>query len=248
MYAIIGGSGLGALAALANPQARQVTTPYGPSSAPVVVGELGGHELAFVARHGPGHSTPPHRINYRANLWALKQLRVEGIFALATVGGIRAELGPGTLAVAHQLIDYTHGRDATFFEGPDTPVTHVDFTHPYSARLRTALLAAGRALGETLVDGAVYACTQGPRLETAAEIERLARDGADLVGMTGMPEAVLAREAGLDYAALCVVVNHAAGRGDSRHEIRIEAIEEAMRAGVRRAVAVIEQALAEVRR
>lgn len=246
MYAIIGGSGLARLTALSEVRRQVLRTPYGEPSGALTFGRLAGRDVVFLARHGYGHTIPPHEINYRANIWALKELAVQGIFAVATVGGIRADLGPGTLVVPHQIVDYTHSRKSTFFEGADVPVTHVDFTEPYAARLRAALLEAGARCGEAVVDGAVYACSQGPRLETAAEIERYARDGADVVGMTGMPEAALAREAGLDYAALGVVVNHAAGRGDSRHEIRLQDLDSVMRQTVVRAVRLLEHALAQV--
>jgi 5'-methylthioadenosine phosphorylase len=240
MYAIIGGSGLAKLSALEAPRRQVMRTPYGEPSGALTFGRLSGCEVVFLARHGYGHTIAPHEINYRANIWALKELKVEGVIAVATVGGIRADLGPGALVVPDQIIDYTHSRKSTFFEGADAPVTHVDFTQPYSARLRRALLEAARACGEPVVDGATYACTQGPRLETAAEIERIARDGGDIVGMTGMPEAALAREAGLDYAALAVVVNHAAGRGDSRERIQLEQLEAVMHATVLRAVRIVE--------
>jgi 5'-methylthioadenosine phosphorylase len=243
MYAIIGGSGLAKLSPLQNTRRLVMRTPYGEPSGALTFGELAGKEVVFLARHGYGHTIAPHEINYRANIWALKELKVDGVFAVATVGGIRAEFGPGTLVVPDQIIDYTHSRKSTFFEGADAPVTHIDFTQPYSARLRAALLGAAHTCGEPLHDGGVYACTQGPRLETAAEIERLARDGGDLVGMTGMPEAGLAREAGLDYAPLGVVVNHAAGRGDSRHAIKLEDLEAVMRATIVRAVRILEQVL-----
>jgi 5'-methylthioadenosine phosphorylase len=197
----------------------------------------------FLARHGYGHTIAPHEINYRANIWALQALKVTGVIAVATVGGIRAEYGPGSLVVPDQIIDYTYSRKSTFFEGSDLPVTHIDFTQPYAAAMRRRLLRGAAACGETTFDGGVYACTQGPRLETAAEIERLARDGADLVGMTGMPEAALAREAELDYAALAVVVNHAAGRGDSQDAIKLEQLEGALQATILRAVHVVQAAL-----
>src|SRR6267154_3429264 len=182
-------------------------------------------------------------MNYRANRWFLKELDVEGVFALASVGGIREDLGPGTLVVPDQIIDYTHSRKATFFEGSGNPVTHVDFTQPYSGKLRSRLLRAAMEIGETVIDGAVYACTQGPRLETAAEINRLQRDGADLVGMTGMPEAVLARELELDYASLAVVVNQAAGRGSSRQRIELTELEEVLGETMVRAVRILESSL-----
>ena len=188
---------------------------------------------------GYGHTLAPHEINYRANVWALRELKVEGVISVATVGGIRPDLGPGTLVLPDQIIDYTHSRKSTFFEGSEMPVIHVDFTEPYTPALRAELLAAAAACGEPLVDGGIYACSQGPRLETAAEIERIARDGGDMVGMTGMPEAALAREAELAYAAIGVVVNHAAGRGDSRHAIKLDQLEEVMRATVVRAVAIL---------
>ena len=243
MYAIIGGSGLAKLSALSNTRRQVMRSPYGEPSGALTFGELGGREVVFLARHGYGHTIAPHEINYRANIWALQQLGVRDVFSVATVGGVRDDLGPGTLVVPDQIIDYTHSRKSTFFEGAEARVTHIDFTQPYSARLRARLLDSARAIGEPIADGATYACTQGPRLETAAEIERIARDGGDLVGMTGMPEAALAREAGLDYAALGVVVNHAAGRGDSRHEIKLEDLESVMKETVTRAVRILEQAV-----
>lgn len=243
MYAIIGGSGLAKLSALQKQRRRVMRSPYGEPSGALTFGQLAGREVVFLARHGYGHTIAPHEINYRANVWALKELGVQGVFSVATVGGVRADLGPGTLVVPDQIIDYTHSRKNTFFEGAEARVTHIDFTLPYSARLRAVLLEAARTAGEPIVDGATYACTQGPRLETAAEIERIAGDGGDLVGMTGMPEAALAREAGLEYAALGVVVNHAAGRGESRHQVKLEDLESVMRQTVTRAVRILEQAV-----
>jgi 5'-methylthioinosine phosphorylase len=240
MFAIIGGSGLAKLSALESPRRRVMRTPYGEPSGALTFGLLAGSEVVFLARHGYGHTIAPHEINYRANIWVLKELEVEGIFALASAGGIREDLGPGTLVVPDQIIDYTHSRKSTFFEGSGTPVTHVDFTQPYSAKLRKRLLNAARDVAESLVDGAVYGCVQGPRLETAAEINRLQRDGADLVGMTGMPEAVLARELELEYASLAVVVNHAAGRGSSRHRIEMSELEEVLGETMVRAVRILE--------
>jgi 5'-deoxy-5'-methylthioadenosine phosphorylase len=225
MLAIVGGSGLTALDELADVRHVAVRTNFGEPSAPLVMGRLGAHELVFLARHGEGHSIPPHKINYRANVWALKEAGVRSIVAIATVGGIRRDLGPGMLIVPDQILDYTWGRASTYFEDAGAKVTHVDFTEPYSAALRVRVLEAAKACGEAVVDGGVYAATQGPRLETAAEITRLERDGADLVGMTAMPEAVLAREAGMEYASIAVVVNHAAGRGESRQAISHAAID-----------------------
>ena len=243
MFAIIGGSGLVKLSALEAPRRRVMRTPYGEPSGAMTFGGLAGSEVVFLARHGYGHTIAPHEINYRANIWALNELGIEGIFALASVGGIREDLGPGTLVVPDQIIDYTHSRKSTFFEGSGAPVTHVDFTQPYSGKLRTRLLEAARTIGETVVDGAVYGCTQGPRLETAAEIDRLQRDGADLVGMTGMPEAALARELELEYACLAVVVNHAAGRGTSRQRIALGELEEVLGETMVRAVRILEESL-----
>jgi 5'-methylthioadenosine phosphorylase len=241
MYAIIGGSGLAKLSALDRPRRLVMRTPYGEPSGALTFGELAGREVVFLARHGYGHTIAPHEINYRANIWVLKDLKVEGVVAVATVGGIREDLGPGMLVVPDQIIDYTHSRKSTFFEGSDVPVTHVDFTQPYSEALRAALLQAAHAAGEPVVDGSTYACTQGPRLETAAEIERIARDGGDIVGMTGMPEAALAREAALQYAPLAVVVNHAAGRGSSQQKVELDALEAVMRETMVRAVRILER-------
>lgn len=209
--AIIGGTGLTRLEQLEIDRREVVYTPYGEPSGPVTHGVLAGREAVFLARHGYGHTIPPHRVNYRANLWALKSLGVSRVIAIASVGSINADLGPGRLAVPHQIIDYTTDRENTYFD--EERVVHVDFTEPYDAELRRLLLAAGRAAGLEVADGGVYAASQGPRLETAAEIERMARDGCDMVGMTGMPEAVLARELEMGYATCAVVANHAAGRG-----------------------------------
>jgi len=243
MFGIIGGSGLAKLAALESPRRQVMRTPYGEPSGALTFGRLAGADIVFVARHGYGHTIAPHEINYRANIWALKELGVEGIFALATVGGIRPDLAPRTLVVPHQIIDYTHSRASTFVEQGSGQVVHVDFTHPYAQGLRERLLAAAVRAGEAVVDGAVYACVQGPRLETAAEINRYEGDGADVVGMTGMPEAALARESGLDYAALAVVVNHAAGRGDSVTRVELSQIDALMEQSVVRAVRVLEFAV-----
>ena len=212
MLAIIGGSGLTQLSSLEVTFRKAARTPYGEPSGALTFGKLRGRDVAFLARHGYGHTIPPHEVNYRANIWTLREEGATEIVSVASVGGIRADLGPGMLVIPHQIIDYTWGRRSTFFEGGDVPVSHVDFTAPYSEPLRQKLLAGARACGEPVLDGAVYAATQGPRLETAAEIDRLERDGADMVGMTGMPEAALASEIGLCYATLAVVANRAAGR------------------------------------
>ena len=236
MLAIIGGSGLTKLSTLAVAHREVVRTPYGEPSSALLFGQIAGRDAVFLARHGHGHTVPPHQVNYRANLWALKHGGATAVLAVASVGGIHT-CGPGELVVPHQLIDYTHSREATYFDGGDRQVVHVDFTHPYTPELRAKCLAAGVEAGIPLTDGGVYGAVQGPRLETAAEIDRLERDGVTLVGMTGMPEAALARELELPYAAICVVVNHAAGRGDSATAISMAGI-----------VRVLETGMASVRR
>jgi 5'-deoxy-5'-methylthioadenosine phosphorylase len=223
MLAIIGGSGLTRLSTLAVAHREVVRTPYGEPSSALLFGEIAGHGVVFLARHGHGHTIPPHRVNYRANLWALKQRGATTILAVASVGAIR-DAAPGDLVLPHQLIDYTRDRESSFFDGGDQRVVHVDFTHPYAQHLRERCLAASRAAVIPLVDGGVYGAVSGPRLETAAEIDRMERDGATLVGMTGMPEAGLARELELPYAAIAVVVNHAAGRGDSSQQVSMAGI------------------------
>lgn len=226
MLAIIGGSGLTQLANLAVERREVVRTPYGEPSGPLTFGRICNQPAVFIARHGYGHTIPPHEVNYRANVWALKQAKATSIVSIASVGGIRADLGPGQIVIPHQIIDYTWGRKATFHEGGDMAVVHIDFTQPYDPELRQVLLEAARDAGQEVIDGGVYAAMQGPRLETAAEIDRIERDGADIVGMTGMPEAALARELELPYAAINVVANHAAGRGDSKIGIQFATLED----------------------
>jgi 5'-methylthioadenosine phosphorylase len=238
MLAIIGGSGLTQLAYLEIARREVVRTPFGEPSGALTHGRIGKQEVVFLARHGHNHTIPPHRVNYRANIWALvKAAGAAGIVSVASVGGIRADLKPGALVVPHQILDYTWGRPHTFFDGGESPVVHVDFTEPYDRALRERLLCAGEAAAVPLADGAVYATTQGPRLESAAEVNRLERDGADIVGMTGMPEAALARELETPYAAICAVANWGAGRGDSAEAIHFDRIE-----------AVLQESLVQVRR
>ena len=224
MFGIIGGTGLTQLENLKVTRRQIARTPYGEASQPLVFGELAGREVVFLARHGGGHTIPPHAVNYRANIWALHSVGVKNLLAIATVGGITQGLSAGDIVLPHQIIDYTHGRHNTYHDGIELPVMHIDFTEPYSNALRQSCKQAAVNTQQSLRDGGVYACVQGPRLETAAEINRLERDGATIVGMTGMPEAALARELGLHYAALCPVANQAAGRGDSEHGIRYEAM------------------------
>jgi 5'-methylthioadenosine phosphorylase len=237
VLAIIGGSGLSQLGSLEVTQRKVSRTPYGEPSGALTFGRIADRDVVFLARHGYGHTIAPHEVNYRANLWALKDAGAAEVVSVASVGGIRNDTWPGTLVLPHQVIDYTWGRAATYFEGAGVPVNHIDLTEPYSRALRERLLKAAARCAEKLTDGGVYAATQGPRLETAAEVNRLERDGADLVGMTGMPEAALAREIGLEYAAIAVVANYAAGRGDSARAISLDKIG-----------AVLEEAMGRVRR
>jgi len=215
--AIIGGTGLAELEGLQVEREEHMDTPWGAPAAPLLHGSLAGRPVLFLARHGRDHRLAPHELNYRANTWALRQAGARRVIAVNAVGGIGAGFAPGTLVVPHQLIDYSWGRAHTFSEGNGEAPQHVDFTEPYSAGLRKRLLDSAARAGLPAKDGAVYAVTQGPRLETAAEVDRLERDGCDIIGMTGMPEAGLARELGLEYACCAVVVNWAAGRGGDIH-------------------------------
>lgn len=209
---VIGGSGLTSLKQLQIIHREVVNTPYGEASAPLTYGRLGDVELLFLPRHGSGHNIPPHCINYRANIWAMKELGVEQVVGLATVGGISQP--PLAMVLPDQLIDYSWGREQTFFDGENGQVSHVDFSSPYCDELRSILTLAALKAGIDVVTEGVYGVTQGPRLETAAEIDRLQADGCDIVGMTALPEASLAREAGLCYATCAIVVNWAAGKGE----------------------------------
>lgn len=214
---IIGGTGMAQLAGLEVEREETPSTPWGEPSAPLLRGRFAGIPVVFLARHGRDHDIAPHAVNYRANVWALRDAGVRRVIAVNAVGGISADCAPGTLVVPDQLIDYSWGRAHSYCDGVGMPLEHVDFTEPYSATVREWLLWAGAAAGIEPRDGGTYAATQGPRLETAAEIDRCARDGCDIVGMTGMPEAALARELELDYACCAVVVNWAAGRGGDIH-------------------------------
>ncbi|HEX6319212.1 MAG TPA: S-methyl-5'-thioinosine phosphorylase [Burkholderiales bacterium] len=245
LLAVIGGSGLSKLGIMEVTQRKVARTPYGEPSGPLTFGRIRGRDVIFLARHGYGHTIAPHEVNYRANLWALKDAGADRVVSVASVGSIRSDCFPGQLLLPHQVIDYTWGRASTYFEGAGAPVNHIDFTEPYSVELRKALLNAAAACGEKISDGGVYAATQGPRLETAAEINRLERDGADLVGMTGMPEAVLAREISLEYATIAVVANYAAGRGDSQRAVPLDKIGEILDEAMGRVRRIIERLCAE---
>ena len=216
---VIGGSALENVEDLEISHRETVSTPYGATSSPLVFGNTAGGEIVFIHRHGFGHTIAPHEINYRANIWALKELEVTHIIATGAVGGITEHMSPMTLVIPDQIIDYTYGRGQTFYEDNQEAVVHVDFTRPYDEHLRTMLNTSAVNLGLPVVSIGTYGAVQGPRLETAAEIKRLERDGCDIVGMTAMPEAGLARELDMAYACCAVVVNRAAGKG--RHDERL---------------------------
>ena len=237
--AVIGGTGLAMLDGMEVLHREPVGTPWGEPSAPLSRGRLAGVEITFLARHGVPHAIAPHRVNYRANLWALHHAGVRRIIAVAAAGGIRPDLDKGAVVIPGQIVDYTWSRGHTFFEDGLDHVVHVDFTSPYCERLRAGLLDAARRAGVDAVDGGAYAATQGPRLESAAEIDRLERDGCDVVGMTGMPEAALARELDMSYAHCVVVSNRAAGR--STEPLTMEAI----RANLESGIAKVRRLLAE---
>lgn len=242
--AIIGGTGLTSLKGLRLRQREVIHTPWGYPSAPLVFGELDGSDVVFLSRHGPNHTIPPHRINYRANIWALREAGVHDVIAVAAVGGIGEAMVPGRVLIPDQIIDYTYSRKQTFFEQDLNEVVHVDFTGPYCDKLRSLLVHSARELDLDVAEEGVYAVTQGPRLETAAEIDRLDRDGCSIVGMTGMPEAALARELELCYATCAVVANRAAGRGDG--PIRMENIESNLIAGMAKVHRLLETVISQV--
>jgi 5'-methylthioinosine phosphorylase len=235
--AIIGGTGLTQIEALTITGEERLTTPFGEPSAPYLQGELNGEKLVFLARHGNPHRIPPHKINYRANIWGLKQLGVTEIIGVAAVGGIGSEMAPAVIAIPDQLIDYSYGREHTFFADDLEHVTHIDFTEPYTPSLRTRIMKAAQQANISITPSGTYGCTQGPRLETVAEIKRMANDGCDLVGMTGMPEASLARELGLAYANISVIANWAAGVVEG--EITMAEIEKNLEVGMTNAIALL---------
>lgn len=237
--AIIGGTGLAQLEFLDIVDREIVHTPYGDPSGPITHGILFGKNIVFLPRHGYGHSIPPHKINYRANIWALKEAGAKQLFAAAAVGGIRNDMLPGKIAIPDQIIDYTYSRATSYFEEGLESVTHIDFTDPYSNSLRTAIENAARDAKIDVIMGGVYGATQGPRLETAAEIDRLERDGCDMVGMTGMPEAALAKELELEYATCAVIANLTAGRGPGK--ITMEDIEKQLTSGMESVARILEQ-------
>jgi len=242
--AIIGGTGLTSLEGLEITGREVVHTPYGEPSGPLISGVLCGTEVLFLPRHGSGHTIPPHRVNYRANIWALKEAGADMVIAVNAVGGIRRDMSPSKLVFPDQIIDYTWSRINTYFEEGLTQVTHVDFTEPYCDQLRAALIEAGREAGLGAVENGTYGATQGPRLETRAEIDQLERDGCHMVGMTGMPEAALARELKLCYACCGVVANWAAGRGAG--EITMDEIEQHLIKGMEKVRALMSRVVPEL--
>jgi 5'-methylthioadenosine phosphorylase len=244
MLGIIGGTGCAQLSNLEIVKRQVIRTPYGEPSGALTFGRIKDHEVVFLARHGYRHHLPPHEVNYRANIWALQAQGVKNVVAVATVGGIHSSYRPGMIVIPDQIIDYTNGRKSTFYEGGESDVTHIDFTDPYCEAMRQRTMQAMRLAGVPFVEGGVYAAVQGPRLETSAEINRLERDGATMVGMTGMPEAVLARELSLCYAAIAVVANHAAGRGTSQHGIQFGSVDAVLSPAMEEVRLILEQLVA----
>lgn len=237
---LIGGTGLGDWDAIESAEHRVATTAWGEPSGPLRLGRIDGMPVCFIARHGPGHRIPPHRINYRANLQALHDAGVRTVIAVAAVGSMDRDFPPGAISVPADLIDYSWGRSHTYSDDADHPLVHVEFTAPYSPTVRRALLAAAAEAGVECLDGGVMAVTQGPRLESAAEVRRLVNDGCTMVGMTAMPEAALAAERGIAYGGIAVSVNWAAGVGDG--DIHGE-IQRSLVEGMGRAQRVIRAAL-----
>ena len=236
--AIIGGTGLTQISGLSISDQQSLDTPFGKPSANYVFGEMNGKTLIFLARHGNPHRIPPHKINYRANIWGLKQLGVTDIIAVAAVGGITKQMAPGHLAIPDQIIDYSYGREHTFFADNLEHVTHIDFGEPYCVLLRKRIIQAAHNAGIDITPTGIYGCTQGPRLETIAEIKRMAQDNCDLVGMTGMPEAALAKELDMKYANISVVANW--GAGIVPGEITMTEIEKNLDVGMSKAIALLQ--------
>ena len=225
MFGVIGGTGLDKIEGLVVEKYEAIKTPYGETSEPLAFGSIAGNlMIVFIARHGKNHSIPPHLINYQANIWALHSVGVKNLIGINTVGSIDTKFLPGHFVFPDQIIDYTYCRKNTFFDGADKLVKHIDFTYPFDDNLRNQFSKASEMLKLKYHMNGVYACVQGPRLESASEINRYDNDGANIIGMTGMPEASLAREIGLNYALICPVANHAAGRGLNKDGISHEEI------------------------
>ena len=240
--AIIGGTGLARMDGLTVTRREMVKTPYGAPSCPIVFGEMEGCELAFLPRHGSTHRIPPHRVNYCANIWALNSVGIQRIIAVGAVGGIAKECSVGSIVVPDQIIDYTYDRESTYFDGGDDPVEHIDFSYPYNATLRKSLIDGARSVSNiNVVDSGTYGATRGPRFETVAEVQRMARDGCTIAGMTGMPEASLAAELKIAYACMAVVVNAAAGISDQ--PLDAKSLQPAVADGMQKARQVLHAAL-----
>jgi len=241
--AIIGGTGLTSINDLQITNREVMTTPYGEPSGPLVHGELYGQQVMFLPRHGSGHNIPPHKVNYRANIWSLNEAGAENIIAINAVGAIHNEIQPGCLVIPDQIIDYTWSRIHTFFEEGLNHVVHIDFTEPYCETLRQILINSAKLAALDVFKQGTYAATQGPRLETAAEINRLEKDGCHIVGMTGMPEVALARELELCYASIAVVANMGAGRGEG--EITMEEIDFNLSSGMEKVKQLLRQVISD---
>lgn len=224
---VIGGSGLYEIKGFVLKKRKAVTTPFGKPSDQYLSGEMGGTEVIFLPRHGKHHNIPPHNINYRANIWGFKKLGVDRILSISAVGGIKKGLKPGDIVILDQILDMTRNRKSTFYDGQDG-VVHVDFTDPFCPELQKALNKAGKRVNVSLKNGGTYVAVEGPRLETAAEIKSFGILGGDVVGMTGMPEASLARELEICYSGLSVVANYAAGI--SKRKLTVAEVMEAMKA------------------
>lgn len=223
---VIGGSGLYEIKGLTIKRKKRVSTPYGKPSDQYLIGEINNTEVVFLPRHGKHHNIPPHMINYRANIWGFKKLGVKRILSISAVGGIKKGLKPGDIVILDQVMDMTRNRASTFYDGTDG-VAHIDFTEPYCPELRKILLKAGGKIRVSLKNGGTYVAVEGPRLESASEIKSFGILGGDIVGMTGMPEASLAREMEICYAGLSVVANYAAGI--SKTKLTVTEVKEAMK-------------------
>ena len=235
--AIIGGTGLSQMDGLQITSTESLDTPFGQPSADLLLGTINGKDIIFLARHGNPHTIPPHKINYRANIWGLQKLGVTDIIAVAAVGGITPSMEPTHIAIPDQIIDYSYGREHTFFADDLDAVIHIDFTYPYNQSLRDRLIQTAKKENLLISSSGTYGCTQGPRLESAAEIKRMEQDGCDLVGMTGMPEAALAKELDINYATIAIVVNWAAGK--SAGEISMAEIEVHLKKGMNNVVKLL---------
>ncbi|MDH3450860.1 MAG: S-methyl-5'-thioinosine phosphorylase [Gammaproteobacteria bacterium] len=232
LLAVVGGTGFADIAGFRETRRERVVTPYGVASAPLIYGALHGQPMVTLQRHGERRNIPPHKVNYRANVWALQQAGVRDVIGVAAVGGITADAEPTRVVIPEQILDYTSAREHTFYAADLEAVQHIDFTYPYTPSLRKQLLRAAARADVDALDGGVYGATQGPRLETAAEVAKLERDGCSVVGMTGMPEAALMRELGLRYACCAVVVNWAAGK--TPEAITMDIIRTNLEAGMQR--------------